>query len=164
MEIAISYVGYIFPMTEMSNREIRGFLKKGTFTGKLGTVDKHGNPHVVPIWFVLDGGTTNNKIGDIYFTTGVDSTTAQNMERNNTVSLCVDDQEPPFSFVFLRGKAKLFPYKEKESISWATKIAARYMGRKKVAVYGKTNGGEGTVLVRMRPEKIIAEKDIAILD
>jgi len=39
-------------MTEMSNREIRGFLKKGTFTGKLGTVDKDGNPHVVPIWFV----------------------------------------------------------------------------------------------------------------
>jgi PPOX class probable F420-dependent enzyme len=151
-------------MTEMSNREIRGFLKKGTFTGKLGTVDKDGNPHVVPIWFVLDGGTKRGKIGDIYFTTGVDSIKAQNIERNNAVSLCVDEQEPPFSFVFLRGKAKIFSYKEKETISCATKIAARYTGRKKAAVYGKTNGGEGTVLVRMRPEKIVAEKDIAILD
>lgn len=66
----------------MSNREIKGFLKKGTFTGKLGTVDKHGNPHVVPVWFALDGGTTNNKIGDIYFTTGVDST-----KRNELVLL-----------------------------------------------------------------------------
>jgi PPOX class probable F420-dependent enzyme len=151
-------------MTEMFYREIRRFLKKGMFTGKLGTVDKHGNPHVVPIWFVLDVGTRNDKIGDIYFTTSIDSTKAQNMERNNSVSLCVDDQEPPFSFVFLRGKAKIFPYKEKETIRWATKIAARYMGRKKAAIYGKTNGGEGAVLVRMIPEKIIAEKDIAILD
>lgn len=150
-------------MTEMSYTEIRGFLKKDTFTGKLGTVDKDGNSHVVPIWFVLGDRSTNNKIGDIYFTTGADSTKAQNIQRNNTVSLCVDDQEPPFSFVFLRGKANIFPYKEKETIGWATKIAARYMGRKKAALYGKTNGGEGTVLVRIRPKKIIAEKDVAIL-
>lgn len=151
-------------MTEMSKREIRGFLKKGTFTGKLGTIDKQGNPHVVPIWYVLNGETRNNNVGDIYFTTGVNSTKAKNIRRNSAVSLCVDDQEPPFSFVFLRGKAKIFPYVEKETISWATKIAARYVSRKKAAIYGKTNGGEGTVLVRMRPKKIIAEKDIAILD
>lgn len=144
--------------------EIRGFLKKDTFTGKLGTVDKDGNSHVVPIWFVLGDRFANNKIGDIYFTTGADSTKAQNIQRNSTVSLCVDDQEPPFSFVFLRGKANIFPYKEKETIGWATKIAARYMGRKKAILYGKTNGGEGTVLVRIRPKKIIAEKDVAILD
>ena len=148
----------------MSFMEIRGFLKKDTFTGKLGTVDNEGNSHVVPIWFVLVDGSANNKIGDIYFTTGADSTKAQNIQRNNTVSLCVDDQVPPFSFVFLRGKANIFPYKEKETVVWATKIAARYMGRKKAALYGKTNGGEGTVLVRIRPKKIIAEKDVALLD
>jgi hypothetical protein len=27
--------------------------KKGTFTGKLATVKKDGNSHVVPIWFIL---------------------------------------------------------------------------------------------------------------
>lgn len=152
-------------MTEMSKSEIREFLKRGTFTGKLGTVDKDGNSHVVPIWFILDSGMTAKKgIGDIYFTTGADSAKAQNIQRNSTVSLCVDDQEPPFSFVFLRGKAKILPYKKKETISWATRIAARYMGRKKAGVYGKTNGGEGTVLVLIRPKKIIAEKDIAILN
>ena len=117
-----------------------------------------------PSVFVLGDRSKNNKIGDIYFTTGADSTKAQNIQRNSTVSLCVDDQEPPFSFVFLRGKANIFPYEEKETIGWATRIAARYMGRKKAALYGKTNGGEGTVLVRIRPKKIIAEKDVAILD
>lgn len=64
----------------------------------------------------------------------------------------------------MRGKAKIFPYKEKETVDWATKIAARYMGKKKAALYGKTNGGEGAVLVRIRQEKTIAERDIAVLD
>jgi nitroimidazol reductase NimA-like FMN-containing flavoprotein (pyridoxamine 5'-phosphate oxidase superfamily) len=41
-------------MTEMSNSEIRRFLMKDTFTGKLATVKKDGSSHVVPIWFVLD--------------------------------------------------------------------------------------------------------------
>jgi PPOX class probable F420-dependent enzyme len=151
-------------MTEMTDWEIKRFLMKGTFTGKLATVGKDGNSHVVPIWFVLEDRPPNGKIGDIYFTTGTDSYKAQNIRHNNSVSLCVDDQEPPFSFVFLRGKAKIFPYKQKEAIKWATRIAARYMGKKKSALYGKTNGGEGTTLIRIRPKRIIAEKDIAILD
>jgi len=151
-------------MTEMTYREIRRFLMKGTFTGKLATVGKDGNSHVVPIWFVLEDRHLNGKIGDIYFTTGTDSYKAQNIWRNNSISLCVDDQKPPFSFVFLRGKAKIFPYKQKEAIKWATRIAARYVGKRNSVIYGKTNGGEGTILVRIRPKKIIAEKDIAILD
>jgi len=38
------------------------------------------------------------------------------------------------------------------------------MGKRKSVQYGKTNGGEGTILIRIRPKKIIAEKDITILD
>lgn len=50
-------------MSEMSKDEIRNFLLQGTFTGKLGTINKNGTPHVVPIWFTLD-----NK-NNILFTT-----------------------------------------------------------------------------------------------
>jgi nitroimidazol reductase NimA-like FMN-containing flavoprotein (pyridoxamine 5'-phosphate oxidase superfamily) len=41
-------------MPDMSKEEIRSFLLKGTFTGKLGTINKNGTPHVVPIWYTLD--------------------------------------------------------------------------------------------------------------
>ena len=41
-------------MSEMTKDEIRSFLLQGTFTGKLGTINKNGTPHVVPIWFILD--------------------------------------------------------------------------------------------------------------
>ena len=37
-------------MGEMTRREIKRFLMKGTFTAKLTTVSKDGSSHVVPIW------------------------------------------------------------------------------------------------------------------
>jgi hypothetical protein len=37
-------------------------------------------------------------------------------------------------------------------------------GKKNAKTYGEVNSGEGAVLVRIKPTKIIAEKDISILD
>jgi nitroimidazol reductase NimA-like FMN-containing flavoprotein (pyridoxamine 5'-phosphate oxidase superfamily) len=106
---------------------------------------------------------SDGKLEDIYLTTGIESVKANNIKHNSRVSLSVDDQTPPFSFVVVEGEAKIFPYKQKEVLKWATKIAGRYMGKKKVSKYGRINSGEGAALVSIRPKKIIAEKDIAIL-
>ena len=148
-------------MTEMSNTEIARFLMQGTFTGKLATVKKDGSSHVVPIWFVLDNENSRGKIGNIVFTTGETSVKANNIQRDNRVNICVDDQIPPFSFVTVFGTAKIYPYKQKEVLKWATKIAERYMGKDNAEAYGRRNSDEGAVLVRIKPAKIIAEKDIA---
>jgi hypothetical protein len=40
-------------------------------------------------------------------------------------------------------------------------IAKRYIGNKESKAYGERNSGEGAILVRIKPTKIIAEKDIA---
>ena len=67
--------------------------------------------------------------------------------------------------VFLRllcGNAKLIPYRQKDVLKWATKIAERYMGKKNAKGIGERNSGEEEVLVQIRPIKIIAEKDVAI--
>ena len=148
-------------MTEMSKAEIAKFLMQGTFTGKLATVKKDGSSHVVPIWFVLDNENSRGKIGNIVFTTGETSVKANNIQRDNRVNICVDDQRPPFSFVTIFGTAKIYPYKQKEVLKWATKIAERYMGKDNAEAYGRRNSDEGAVLVRIKPAKIIAEKDIA---
>jgi PPOX class probable F420-dependent enzyme len=147
-------------MASMSKTELRKFLNKGTFTGKLATVKKDGSSHVVPIWFVYDYGNGSDKFGSIYITTGSGSIKAVNIQRDNRISLCVDDQTPPFSFVTINGIAKLHPYKEQEVLKWATKIAERYMGKKKAKSIGKRNSGEGSVLVQIKPTKIIAVKNI----
>jgi PPOX class probable F420-dependent enzyme len=148
-------------MSEMSRMQIRKFLNKGTFTGKLATVKKDGSSHVVPIWFVLDYRNNEDKIGTIFFTTFVGSVKAQNIQRDNRISICIDDQTPPFTFVTIHGTAKLYPYKQKEVLKWATRIAKRYMGKNDSKAYGERNSGEGAVLVQIKPAKIIAEKDIA---
>ena len=150
-------------MAQMTKSEIKKFLMKDTFTGKLATVKKNGSPHVVPIWFVVEVNSRNkNTVGDIYFTTGRDSVKAKNIQRDSRISICVDDQTPPFSFVSICGNAKLIPYRQKEVLKWATKIAECYMGKKNAKAYGERNSGEDEVLVRIRPIKIIAEKDVAI--
>ena len=151
-------------MAQMTKSEIKKFLMKDTFTGKLATVKKNGSPHVVPIWFVVEevNSRNRNKVGNIYFTTGRDSVKAENIQRDSRVSICVDDQAPPFSFVLICGNAKLIPYRRKEVLKWATKIAERYMGKKNAKAYGERNSGEEEVLIRIRPIKIIAEKDVAI--
>jgi PPOX class probable F420-dependent enzyme len=155
-------------MADMSKKEIRKFLMQGTFTGKLSTVKKDGSSHIVPIWFVLDGGKKKKsatarraKDDDIIFTTNGTSVKAKNIQRDSRVSICVDDQTPPFSFVVVYGTAKIHRYKQRELFRFATKIAQRYMGKEKAELYGRRNSTEGEVLVRIKPTRIIAEKDIA---
>jgi PPOX class probable F420-dependent enzyme len=155
-------------MAEMSKKEIRKFLMQGTFTGKLSTVKKDGSSHIVPIWFVLDDGKKKKsatarraKVDDIIFTTNGTSVKAKNIQRDSRVSICVDDQTPPFSFVVVYGTAKIHRYKQRELFRFATKIAQRYMGKEKAELYGRRNSTEGEVLVRIKPTRIIAEKDIA---
>lgn len=147
-------------MTEMSKDEIRNFLTQGTLTGKLATVKQDGSSHVVPIWFVLDKGE-NDINSDIIFTTSSTSVKAKNIQRDNRVSICVDDQTPPFSFVSLYGIAEINDYEKNELLRWATKIAERYVGKNNAEAYGKRNSAEGDIIVQVRPARIVAEKDIA---
>ncbi|HKG71341.1 MAG TPA: PPOX class F420-dependent oxidoreductase [Nitrososphaeraceae archaeon] len=150
----------------MSEKEIKRFLMQGTFTGKLATVKKDGSSHIVPIWFVLDGSDKNGngdrgEDDDIIFTTSGSSVKAKNIERDNRVSICVDDQTPPFSFVIMYGTAKIHHYRQNELFRFATKIARRYIGKDNAENYGRRNSTEGEVLVRIKAKRIIAEKDIA---
>ena len=126
-------------------------------------LEKDGSSHVVPIWFVLDNENSKRRgrIGNIIFTTYSTSVKANNIRRNNSVSICIDDQTRPFSFVTIFGSAKIHIDKQKEILKWATKIAERYMDKKNAEAYGRRNSSEGAVLVRINPTRIIAEKDIA---
>jgi PPOX class probable F420-dependent enzyme len=73
------------------------FVSYGTRTGKLATTRADGSPHVVPVWFVLDGD-------DVLFNTGKTSMKGRNLARDGRAVLCVDDENPPYAFVTLRGR------------------------------------------------------------
>lgn len=142
-------------MQEMTKDEIRRFLLQGTFTGKLGTINKNGTTHIVPIWYTLD------EEGNIIFNTGDKSVKAKNIQRDNRVRVCVDDQTAPFSFVTIDGNAEIISDTPTEIFKWAKIIAARYMGNDKAEVYGKRNSTKGELLLKIKATKVIGKKDIA---
>jgi len=139
-------------MPEMTKEEYKEFLLQGTKTGKLATVREDGRPHVVPIWYGLDGD-------NLVFTTGESSIKAKNMKRDPRVSISIDDQTPPYSFVTIEGTIS-FSKDPEEMLYWATRIGERYMGEDQAEAFGKRNASEGEVLVTVKPVKIIAFKDV----
>jgi len=140
-------------MKKMTKDEYLNFISEGTRTGKLATVNKDGSPHVVPIWFLVDGE-------NIVFSTGLGSVKYKNMERDPRVCISVDEEKDLFSFVKIDGTTT-FSTDADESIKWATKIAERYMGRENAEAYGKRNSGPDEVVVTVSPSKISAYSDVA---
>ena len=142
-------------MSTMTKDEIRTFLLQGTLTGKLGTINKNGTPHVVPVWYTVD------EMDNIIFNTDGESVKAKNIRRDNRVRMCVDDQTPLFSFVLIDGIAQIERVETSAVYKWAKIIAARYMGDDKSEEYGRRNSGEGEILVKIKPVKTIGQKDTA---
>jgi len=135
-------------MPRMTEHEWREFLSVGTRTGKLATTRRDGRPHVVPIWFVVDGQ-------DIVFNTGADSLKGRALARTKQASLCVDEEHAPYAFVAISGSVTLSTDLD-EMLPWATRIAARYMGEPMAEHYGRRNAVDGELLVRLHIENVLA--------
>jgi len=140
-------------MRTLTLAETHSFLLEGTRTAKLATVWPDGRPHVVPVWFHLDGET-------IVFTTGHTTVKGANMRRDPRVCLCVDDERPPFAFVMIEGTATLTDDLA-ELKDWATRIARRYMGEALAESYGQRNAVVGELLVRVTPTNVVAQGNIS---
>jgi PPOX class probable F420-dependent enzyme len=140
-------------MKRMTEAEYTRFLTEGARTMKVATVRADGRPHIAPVWFALDGET-------IVFTTGRTSVKGINLRRDPRVSLCVDDDSPPFAFAIIEGTATMTEDAD-DLLYWATRIGGRYMGADKADEYGKRNGVPGELLVRVTPTKVTAQSGIA---
>jgi PPOX class probable F420-dependent enzyme len=138
---------------EMTRDETRAFLLEGTRTGKLATTRADGQPHVTPIWFVLDGD-------HVVWTTGENSLKAKAIRRDARVCMCADDQAPPYSYVMIEGTATLSD--DLDALrQWATLIGGRYMGAERADEFGARNAVPGELLVRTAPTRVLARADIA---
>ncbi len=140
-------------MQKMTPEEYNHFLREQARTGKLATVRADGSPHVVPIWFDLDGDT-------LIFTTGETTVKGRNIQRDSRVCICVDEEKPPFAYVQIQGMAHVSSDMD-EMRYWATRIGGRYMGADLADSYGKRNAVPGELLVRVTPTNIIAHKNVA---
>jgi PPOX class probable F420-dependent enzyme len=138
---------------EMTTEEYREFLLGSVRTATLATVRADGRPHAAPVWYHMDGET-------FVFTTAKDSVKGKNLARDGRVSLCIDDERPPFHFVVVEGVATIADG-DPDLLFWAIRIGGRYMGEDWAEAFGRRNAVPGELLVRVKPTKVLAFKNIA---
>jgi PPOX class probable F420-dependent enzyme len=141
--------------TPMTEAEWQAFLRSPVRPAVLATVRKDGRPHATPIWYDVD------EDGTVVFTTHATSIKGWAVRRDRRVSLCVQDDQPPFSFVMVEGVAEASDDLA-EVARWAARIGGRYMGADQADAYGSRNGVPGELLVRVTPANVVALKDVAL--
>jgi len=136
----------------MTPQEIREFLVEGQRTAKVATTRADGRPHVAPVWFVLDGD-------DVVFMTGADTVKGRSLARDPRLSVAVDLEVPPYSFVTLEGTATLTEDLD-VMLAISIRLARRYVPADQAEQFGRRNAVQGELLVRMTPTKIVAFTDL----
>ena len=100
----------------MSRAEWERFLA-GRHVAVLATLGPEGRPVLTPIWYLYRDGL-------LHMRTGMESIKARNVRRDQRVTVCVQDERPPYKSVTIHGLASIEP--EKEGLDAA--IARRYLG------------------------------------
>jgi PPOX class probable F420-dependent enzyme len=90
----------------------------------------------------------------------VDSLKGRALRRDPRFALCVDDQQPPYSFVLFECTAELVEDLQPLRI-WSTRIAARYMGADRAEEFGARNAVPGEYLVRGRITRVTAHTAVS---
>ncbi len=141
-------------MADMTEDEAYRFIGASPArTAKLATVMKDGAPHVAPIWVALDGR-------DLIFTTNTETLKGRAIRRDPRVSMCFDDERPPFSFVLVRATVSISEDLD-DLLHWATVLGGRYMGDDVAEQFGRRNAVAGELLVRATPTRIVGVLDVA---
>jgi PPOX class probable F420-dependent enzyme len=122
-------------------------------TAKLAVVRADGSPHVAPVWVDLDGD-------DVVFMTSADTIKGKAILRDPRVSLCFDDEAPPFSFAIVNGTATTSTDPD-DLLRWGTRIGGRYMGADQAEAYGRRNAVPPEMVVRVHVTAVVAKVDVA---
>jgi PPOX class probable F420-dependent enzyme len=140
-------------MKQMTDEEAWRFLAAGDRTAVFASVRPDGRPHAVPTWYAVDGD-------ELVFTTWHTTVKAANLRRDGRVVVVVQDPAPPYDYVSVEGEAQLIddlPLCREIS----TRLGAKYMGADRAEEFGKRNGVEGELVVRIRPTKIFGVVGVA---
>jgi PPOX class probable F420-dependent enzyme len=124
------------------NDKARALLDGKNFA-TVATVEPDGQPQLSPVWITHDGD-------DVLFSTTVGRRKHVNIERKDRVTVCVFDQEDPYSYAEIRGTATMTEEGGRELID---AFAKKYRG---LGVYPWDQPDTVPVVVRVKPTKLIA--------
>ena len=116
---------------------------------RLATVDRRGQPHVVPVWHILLDG-------DLYIETSPNSKKGLNLKTNPKMALVVDagDTFDTYKGVMIQGRVE-FVKDKKMLVRFRDAMAQRYFGTSEHPGYKYLVSGSDPLLMKVIPKKII---------
>ena len=138
----------------MSREEAHAFLRAGARTAAVATTRADGSPHVVPVWFIVDGDA-------LVFTCAGASVKARNLARDPRIAMSVDDDAFPYAFATVSGRAEIVERPD-DFLAWTTRIALRYVGAARADEYGRRDAELDDWLVRVPMQRVFAQAEIAV--
>ncbi|MGI8926737.1 MAG: pyridoxamine 5'-phosphate oxidase family protein [Tepidiformaceae bacterium] len=128
----------------MSRSEREAFLE-GVHIAVVSVQEPGRGPLTAPIWYHYEPGA------DVYMVLGKDSRKANLLHASGRMSLCVQEEAPPYRYVSIEGPVTLgTPDYNRDTRD----MAHRYLGREAGDAYlAGTGGGEGNLLARLTPER-----------
>ena len=133
----------------LNSEQIQAFLERTgpALLGVVGTLDRHGFPHIVPVWYDYDGTA-------VYIWTTIERQWVKNLVRDSRVSFAVYEGEPPFAAVVMKGYADIVTGGE-SMLAQIRRITRRYVPKTEVETYMQDWAHLQTT-VTITPKKVVA--------
>ena len=103
---------------------------KGKYLADLVTLMPDGSPHIAPVWYKYDG--------ENYLILSEPKTVkVRNIENDNRVAILISKTDPPYSYVMLKGHAKISYYKDDDLLDdLLMELSIKYLGESAGRKYG----------------------------
>jgi len=134
--------------TGMTVAEREAFLA-GVHVGIISIEESGRGPLTAPIWYVYEPG------GELVIVIEEESRKGGLLRQGARFSLCAQDEQPPYKYVSVEGPVvSIAPADVERDLR---PLARRYLGAELgdgyVAATGGADAADGSVVVRMRPER-----------
>lgn len=117
-----------------SKEQVLAFAAAEVRVGRLATVSAVGDPHVVPIWYAVDGD-------EILVHTMGETRKARNINETGKYSLTIDKDTVPYKGVTVSGRAEAVADDVRDAKKLAVDLAVAYLGPKMGARFGERMAG-----------------------
>ena len=132
----------------MTKAEREAFLKEPRIA-ILALTEQQRGPLAVPVWYDYEPG------GSLWFLTQRKSHKGRLIAVSSRISLCTQDEEPPYRYVNVEGPVTAIePYKiEPDTLAMATRYLGEEGGRKYTEAMRAKGAEAGGIKVVMQPER-----------
>jgi PPOX class probable F420-dependent enzyme len=117
-------------LKRLSPTAVHAFLQHAwpSSLGVVGTLDADGGPHLVPVWYRYDGER-------IHIWTLESRRWVKNLARDPRAAFSVQEDQPPYAAVSLRGQAGILTSDGEEVTEEIRRITRRYVAEAHVEAY-----------------------------